>query len=121
MCAHTYEELVKSVNAIKLSHPVCFDEEKNKNATEAEVYGLATNYKMKHLENVLHVGKCGINSNVKKDGCNGKNLICVNRTTPKEICATTDDRFTNLGLTTSNGLPVMCVIIFQGDNWEQIG
>ena len=100
MYDHTYEELVASGNAIKLDEPGWFDEAGDQVATEAEAYGLQSQYIMSHPENVFYLNECGNNTNMKKDGHNGGgNYICVNGTTPKQISSTTDAHFTTLGVT----------------------
>ena len=57
----------------------------------------------------------GGNTSQKGDGNNGGELhVCATGMVPQQKTITKDKHFTLLGLTTLNGDPFMCVVIFAG-------
>jgi hypothetical protein len=111
-----YDEMVDSGVAERLPSPVWMDAEGNIVDSEDEAFGLQVDTVLKHPDHVFTVDEVGNNTNQKNDGhIGGGRFLCERGTTPKQICSTKDAHFTVLGFTSANGQPVMCVIIFEGE------
>jgi hypothetical protein len=126
-----YENLVKTRIAVTLTEPVFMNADGNTvynpegqllddidNMHPNHPLGLPCKTKMIHP---------GCNTNQKKDGYyGGQKFACGRGMTPKQFCSTSDRHFTMLGITASNGYPVLCVVIFASDkktgvnaNWSE--
>jgi hypothetical protein len=111
-----YDEMVAAGVAKHLDEKVWMDISGNIVECKEKAYGMQVDTVLTHPNYVLFVDEVGNNTNQKKDGhIGGAKYLCERGTTPKQICSTKDAHFTVMGFTSANGEPVMCVIIFEGE------
>jgi hypothetical protein len=109
-----YDEFVDAGVAEVLEEKVSMDREGNI-CEEADRFGELCDIKITHPEYILFADETGCNTNQKKDGHQaGTKFVVGIGETPKTTCSTSDHRFTLLPITSATGLPVMCILIFQG-------
>jgi hypothetical protein len=111
-----YDEFVDAGVAVPREEKVFMDRDGNI-CDEAMKFGEACDIDITHPEYILFADETGCNTSQKKDGHEGGRKYVVGLgQVPKMSCVTTDHRFTLLPITSASGLPVMCIVIFQGKN-----
>ena len=64
---------------------------------------------------ILMMNEVGADTSQKGDGAvGGEKFVCARGSTQKEECATKAKHQTLIGLTSLDGIPVMCVITYAG-------
>jgi len=114
MYEHTYDEMVASGVAEKLTEPTWMDKDGNE-CGEDTCFGCRVNYKLLHPDQCFVGDEVGGNISMKGDGHVGGRLLL---TSPESIAydrvSVSEKRFTLIGLTALDGSPVMCILIIQG-------
>ena len=114
MYEHTYEEMVSSGVAEKLTNPIWLDKEGNE-CDEDESFGCKVNYKLIHPNQCFVGDEVGGNISMKGDGhVGGRKLLTAPDSIAYDRVSVSDKRFTLIGLTALDGSPVMCILILQG-------
>ena len=106
-CAGVAEKLVEPEWQNKLGETV---------DVESKVFGCKVTHKITNPDMCLVMDEVGNSTSQKGDGAvGGEKFVCAKGTAPKEITNTKDKHWTLIGLTALSGEPVMCVIIFAGE------
>ena len=114
MYSHNYLELVDAGLAMKLDTPVWMDE-KGTECEEHDGYGCMVDIVLKYPEMAFVMDEVGGGTSQKGDGhIGGKLRVCGKGMEVRQKINTKEKRWTLLGLTSLNGEPVMCIIIFAG-------
>ena len=115
-----YEEMVLSGVATKLeTDVVTYDHEGQLllfGDDDDKIYGLPSQYELKHPEYVLFVDEVGSNTDMRKDKQGSKKVIAEKGFKGTQEAITTDLHYTVMGFTAATGEPVLCVVIFQSEN-----
>ena len=84
-------------------------------ATKKDAFGCKVTHQIIHPEYVIVFDELGGNTSQKGDGnVGGQLMLCERGKTPQLKISTRDKHYTMMGLTSINGKPVMCVVIFAG-------
>ena len=84
--------------------------------TEEEAFGSKIDVDITHPEWILFGDEVGTDINQKDDGQMAGTNYCVGKGTRANIQSNTNGgRFTVIGLTVASGDPVMCIVIFAGE------
>ena len=112
-----YDEMVAAGVAEHLNEKVWMDIDGNLCLSEEEAFGEKVDTVVTHPDFLLFVDEVSNNTNQKNDGPKGgEKVLCERSLTPRQKCSTTDAHYTVLGFTAGTGEPVMCVIIFEGED-----
>ena len=77
--------------------------------------------KITHPDYILFADETGYNTSMKTDGnIAGTKYLIKKGTTPQCMASTMDHRFTVLPFTSGNGKAVLCVVIFQCSEAQQL-
>ena len=115
MYNHVYFEIEDRGVAVKLKTPVWQDED-GVTCPKSSSFGCKVTHTLTHPEMCFVMDEVGGNISQKGDGHEaGKLLVCEKGMEPQKTINTKDAHWTLLGLTSLNGDPVMCIIIFSGD------
>ena len=116
MYEHTYREMVEAGVAERLSHPIWMSRE-GKECSQKDALGCMVTHKLCHPDRCFVGDEVGGNLSMKGYGhAGGKLLLTSNGSVPYEKSSSTEKRFTMIGLTALDGMPVLCVLIIQGVN-----
>jgi hypothetical protein len=115
MYNHIYEEMVASGIAETLMVPVWCNQS-GEEVEKDEAYGRPVTHRLLHPNYLLFVDEVGSNTDMEGDGHVGGEVMVVGRgEVATQRAASSDNHFTVLGFTAATGDPVMCAIIFEGD------
>ena len=118
MYDHIYERFKEAKVAINCEPT--YRNRKGQIVDKSDQYGELVNLKIIKPSYVLFAGKTGCNTSQAKDkNCGGEKFLCKKGQTPLEKSCTGDHHFTMLPITSANGQPVICVVIFQSQKKDQ--
>jgi hypothetical protein len=110
-----YEEMVGAGIAEKLDVPVFMDSKGNEVDVES-AYGRKCTHKLVKPEMGFLFDETGGNTCMKNDGhVGGRKYVSRSGTKPKLRASESDNHFTTLTVTSLTGEPVLCVVIFKGE------
>ena len=108
------EEMEDAKVAVRLAEPIWVDRDGNV-CDEKDAFGCKVTHQIIHPEYVIVFDELGGNTSQKGDGnVGGQLMLCERGKTPQLKISTRDKHYTMMGLTSINGKPVMCVVIFAG-------
>ena len=114
MYEHTYDAMVSSGVAEKLSDPIWVDKDGNE-CDEEQSFGCKVRYKLLHPDQCFVGDEVGGNISMKGYGhVGGRKLLSAPESVAYNRLSVSDKRFTLIGLTALDGSPVMCILIIQG-------
>ena len=88
---------------------------------EELAFGCKVTHNILRSDMILVMDEVGSDTSQKGDGAiGGEKFVCEKGTTPKENCSTKSKHWTLIGLTALDGTPVMCIIIFKGEQESTI-
>jgi hypothetical protein len=114
MYKEVYKQMVACRIASKVDRKVHVDKSGSIVESEADGYGLSTQYLLQRHDKMLLVDEVGSNTSTTKDGnVGGEKFPCHISAQPQIRTATKYSHFTVLCFTASNGEPDMCAVIFS--------
>ena len=116
MYDHTYRKLVEAGVDKRLLHPIWMSRE-GKECAQKDTLGCIVSHESYHPDRCFVGDEVGRNLSMKGGGhADGKLLLTLNGSVPYDKSSSTEKKFTMIGLTALDGMPVLCLLTIQDIN-----